>query len=223
MRDSEQEYPLHQPEREEDEERPRGRHHHFAPLPDLEDEDEQQRRRRMHQREVPVRPELPRGRLLRSLIVGIIAGILCSVQDITIVLLNASTFNQASQLAQNNPYQLAIAVTSLCGLRILIGLLICCIAGFVVGKLAVHRRLGFLAGFLAGVVYYGGAIFLPRYIPHFPGNIASSSGATAGGMLAGVIISVIFAVLLGLLEGLASLLGAWIATRRHPYYVGYSG
>ncbi|WP_052891053.1 YrzE family protein [Thermogemmatispora carboxidivorans] len=229
MNESEQRYPFHQHENEEwgqdEEEERHGRHrHHIEPLPDLseEDEEERERRRRMHQREEPSEPELPRGRLVPTLIVGVVAGLLCAAENIALVLLNASLFTNAEQLASQNAYQLAVSVTTLCGLTIFISLVICAIAGFIVGKLAVQRSLGFLAGLVAGVLCYLGAIFLPRYIPGFPSNAPASGNVTFGGVIGGIVVTIIFMLLLGLLEGLAALFGAWLATRRHPYYVGYS-
>ncbi|WP_376795442.1 hypothetical protein [Thermogemmatispora sp.] len=230
MNESEQRYPLHQHEDEEwgqiEEEERHGRHrHHIAPFPEQSeerDEEEYERRRRMHQREEPSEPELPRGRLVPTLIVGAVAGLLCAAENIAFVLFNASLFSNAQQLAGQNAYQLAVSITTLCGLIIFLSLVICAVAGFIVGKLAVQRSLGFLAGFLAGVLYYLGAIFLPRYIPGFPSNAPATGNITFGGVVGGIVVTVIFMFLLGLLEGLAALFGAWLATLRHPYYVGYS-
>ncbi|GER84802.1 hypothetical protein KTAU_34380 [Thermogemmatispora aurantia] len=229
MNESEQRYPLHQHEsdewdRDEEGERHSRRRHHIAPLPDQSEEDDEEReeRRRLHQREEPSEPELPRGRLLPTLIVGVVAGILCAAANIALVLLNAPLFANAERLASQNAYQLAISITTLCGLVIFISLVICAVAGFIVGKLAVQRSLGFLAGLVAGVLYYLGAIFLPRYIPGFPSNAPASGNVTLGGVIGGIVVTIVFMLLLGLLEGLAALFGAWLATRRHPYYVGYS-
>ncbi|MBX5451574.1 YrzE family protein [Thermogemmatispora sp.] len=229
MQDSEQHYPLHQHEdegwgKDEAEER-HGRHrHNIAPFPDQSGEDEEERelRRRMHQREEPSQPELPRGRLVPTLIIGGVAGLLCAVENIAIVLFNASLFANAERLASQNAYQLAVSITTLCGLVIFISLVICAVAGFIVGKVAVRRSFGFLAGFVAGLLYYLGAVFLPNSIPGFPTNAPATGNATFGGVVGGIVVTIIFMLLLGLLEGLAALFGAWLATRRHPYYVGYS-
>src|SRR5437764_7812189 len=94
MRDSEEEYPLHQP----------GRPSHqgafddqSAPELDKEEQEQPSRSRRrgqgpFHQREMPVTPELPTGRFRKALTIGAIAGVLCTLQNLIIVLINAPTY-----------------------------------------------------------------------------------------------------------------------------------
>src|SRR5713226_2357789 len=94
MPESEEEYPLHQP----------GRDRHQGAFddqsePELEEEEEERpsrSRRRgqgpFHQRETPVTPVLPAGRFRKALSIGAIAGGLCALQNIIVVLVNASKY-----------------------------------------------------------------------------------------------------------------------------------
>jgi len=99
-------------------------------------------------------------------------------------------------------------------------MLICLIAGYIIGRVSVQRSLGFLAGFVAGIVTYG-ISFLLNFIPNYPGHIASSGPANTGIVLGGLVVILIFFLIWGVIGGLVSLFGAWLATRRHPYYTGY--
>src|SRR5436305_5507903 len=159
---------------------------------------------------------LPPGRLKNALIVGVIAGVLCTAQSIAITLANASTYqayDTAKQQAVKNA--LAFTIAGYGALTFIISMLICLVAGFIIGRVAVQRRLGFLTGFVAGLITYAGS-FVTRQIPTYPGN------HYVGGAVAGdIALSLVFLVIWGIIGGLVSLLGAWLATRHHPYYVGY--
>lgn len=222
MQDSEQSYPLHQP-----------KHNGHDALSDEQLEPEipvksgplQQEREPLHHPEHPLSPQLPHDRLKNALLIGVIAGILSALISIGITLANSSLYHTASatpagKLTEN----IALALVGLQCLSFFVSLLISLAAGFIVGKIGVERRLGFLAGFLAGVLYYAIAVFLIRYIPAYPGNSAVSASPTNGGageVAGGIFVTLIFLFVVGIIGGLVSLLGAWIATRRHPYYAGY--
>src|SRR5437588_12978537 len=223
MPDSEQEYPLHQPRR-------RGGADHEDIYDDQTEDDlrgqGQRPRRPVRRQPLPpyeelTAPELPQGRYKNALIAGVIAGVLCSIESIIIAFANTGTYQTASKYAANNlPVSLAFTLVGIGCLTFFLGLLICFIAGFVTGKLSVQRSLGFLAGFVAGIVTYG-ISFLLNFIPNYPGHLASSSPANAGVVVGGIVVILIFFLIWGFVAGLVSLLGAWVATRHHPYYVGY--
>jgi hypothetical protein len=103
-------------------------------------------------------------------------------------------------------------------LCLLISTLLYFLGGLVIGKISVHRRWAFIGGLVSSLV---GAIL--KQIPSYPnaGNTGFSGGLLGlGGSLVAWLISVI---LLCVLAGLTTLLGGWLMTRHHPYYVGYYG
>jgi hypothetical protein len=216
MRDADQQYPLHQSGGD-------GRHHPFDD--DTEDdggrlqEPAQSERAPLHQREAPSSPQLPRGHFSKALIIGVIAGLLCAIQSVVITLLNASTYQAYVTSGAQQTVQNAIAFTlfGLACLTFFVSMLICFAAGFITGKVAVSRRMGFLAGFVAGVITYA-LSFLLNYIPSYPTHLASSGGRSLIGVSGGIVVSLVFLLVWGFIGGLASLAGAWLATRRHPYY-----
>ena len=164
-------------------------------------------------------PQLPHNRVIKALIIGIAAGILCAIQSVVITLVNSSTYQTYVTSGSQQTVQNAIAFT-LFGLACLtfgISMLICFSAGFVTGKVAVLRRLGFLTGFVAGVIIYA-LSFLLNYIPGYPTHLASSGVRGLVGVGGGILVSLIFLLMWGVIGGLASLAGAWFATRKHPYY-----
>jgi hypothetical protein len=164
-------------------------------------------------------PQLPRNRVAKALIIGIVAGILCAIQSVVITLVNSSTYQTYVTSGTQQTVQNAIALT-LFGLACLtfgISMLICFSAGFVTGKVAVLRRMGFLTGFVAGVIIYT-LSFLLNYIPGYPTHLASSGVRGLVGVGGGILVSLIFLLMWGVIGGLASLAGAWFATRKHPYY-----
>jgi hypothetical protein len=216
MRDSDQEYPLHQS---------RGNGHHQPFDDDSEDDEDSLQepvrsgRGPLHQRAAPSSPQLPRSYFRKALIIGSIAGILCAIQSMVITLVNASTYQAyvsagAQQTVRN---ALAFTIFSLACLTFFISMFICFIGGFITGKVAVSRRMGFLAGFVAGVITYA-LSFLLNYIPGYPTHLASSGDSGLIGVSGGIVVSLVFLLVWGLIGGLVSLAGAWLATRRHPYY-----
>ena len=240
MQDSEQEYPLKQPQRG---------HHAFDDFQaDKQDDDgnhagnddddrgirgptgtaplaaspgrSRASRRSRNVSNVLGRPSLPRAIVQKTLLVALVAGILATLQGVIFTLANSSLYHQAGQFS-NDPSKLPIGVaTSILGLFCLTSFLSFVIyfaAGFVTGMMVVDRKMGFLGGFVAGIFAY-----LLGYLIHlFPGYPDATSGSLNGGVVGiggGIIAGIIIVVLLALISGLAGLLGAWLATRNHAYY-----
>ncbi len=222
MPDSEDGYPLHQPQ----DRAAKGQQRPF----DDQDEPELERRRTpptrqpvgpVHQREQATTPTLPRNRLRNTLIIGAIAGVLCVAQSLVITLANASTyhaFDTATDQAVKNA--LAFTIFGYAVLTFVINMVILGIAGFIAGKVVVQRRLGFLAGSLTGLIVYASS-FITNYIPNYPGVQHTASSTASNGAVVGIVVSLIFLLIWGIIGGLVSLFGAWLATRKHPYYIGY--
>jgi hypothetical protein len=169
-------------------------------------------------------PQLPQNRFTKALIIGIVAGIICAIQSVVITLVNSSTYQTYVTYGTQQTVQNAVALTlfGLACLTFSISMLICFIAGFVSGKVAVLRRMGFLTGFVAGAIIYA-LSFLLNYIPSYPTHLASSGVRGLVGVGSGIVVSLIFLILWGVIGGLASLAGAWFATRKHPYYYASQG
>jgi hypothetical protein len=218
MRDPDQEYPVHQPRR----------NGHRHPFDDQTDEDIKDRedfrepvpadQGPLHQREVSATPQLPRAALRKTLLIGAVAGILAALQGIIITFANASLYHTVSTTPQDKlTLSLAQAVFGLFCLTLFISLLIYFVAGFVTGKIVVARRMGFLAGFVAAAVSYILG-FLVQQIPGYPNARATGFSGGLVGLSGGLIASLILLAISGGIAGLVSLAGAWLATRRHPYY-----
>jgi hypothetical protein len=241
MQNSEPEYPLHQPPT-----RPQARGNgsqsssggqQVPPtIPIAPDDDALVKPRRRERVPGNLRgsastSQLPRGRLTTAVITGIIAGFLCIAQSIIITFVNASTYRAydtaytaakhatGSTLAQLQATENALAFTILVigALTFVISLIILLIAGFILGKIVVERRLAFLAGFIAGILDYG-ISFITRYIPSYPGNQTVATSSSSSVIISSVFIVLILFLVWGVIGGLVTLLGAWIASRRHPYY-----
>lgn len=235
MPEPEREYPLHQPRRGRNEHESRQRRDPF----DEENEDDfierteptprprtrriirQEPLRQYEEEEEDTAYSLPPHRLRNVLIIGVIAGVLCSVESIIIAFANSGNYQQASKFSPNNyPVSLALTLVGIACLTFFIGLFICFIAGIVTGKVVVQRRYGFLTGFIAGVVTYG-ISFLLNLIPNYPGHLPGSTANNAGVVIGGIGFILVLFLIYGIVAGLVSLFGTWVATRRHEYYVGY--
>jgi hypothetical protein len=219
MRDSDQEYPKHQPGRS-------GNAHHDPFAPDVQEgEIEEPRRRPVHQRESATTPELPPGHARNSVIIGAIIGVLVALQGIILTVKNADAYKEAAKYindANKMPMGVATTVFGITVLSLAISALFYFIGGLIIGRVAVHRRWAFIGGFAGGVVNWVIGAFL-KLIPAYPdaGNTGFSGNMLGTG--GGIVAAIIGIILLGLLAGVLSLFGAWLTTRRHPYYVGYSG
>jgi len=216
MRDSDSEYPLRQPQRRE---------HH--PFDDDADDDTLQEEPRyaggpLHQRVAPTRPQIPPGHIRKTLIIGLVAGIIAALQVIIFTFANASLYQNAANAGNANSLTLGAASTivGIFCLTSFISLVIYFIAGFIIGKVAIERRMGFLGGFVAGAVAYAIGFFI-QYFPGYPGSRNTGFSGGLIGFGGGLITALIILLLLALLGGLFGFLGAWLATRKHPYYVGY--
>ena len=160
---------------------------------------------------------LPRRGLSFALIAGAIAGVLFALLTILIILINAGTFHATSlQIAVDRlTVKTALALALLELLTFVLGLLIAFATGFVMGRIAVRRRLGFLAGIYAGATYYL-ITFLVSLIPGYPGNLIANGAPMTTIPL---VISFLLLCLWCIAGGLVSLFGTWVTTVTHPYYV----
>ncbi|GAC1567950.1 MAG: hypothetical protein NVS3B14_15570 [Ktedonobacteraceae bacterium] len=217
MRDANQEYPLRQPQR--------GEHHPF----DEDDHDDTAREESqfpqgpIHHREQPALPRLPRGRARKTLIISLVAGILAALVNLVFTLANASLYQRAAGYAGHPtqmPINVASAIFGLFCLTSFISLVIYFMAGFITGKVAIERRLGFFCGFLAGAITQAIGIVVSQF-PNYPGKIntgVSSNPLNIGG---GILTALVLLLLVALLGGLVGFLGTRLGTRHHPYYMGH--
>jgi hypothetical protein len=162
---------------------------------------------------------LPRRGLYYAVIAGVIAGVFTALLTIVIILVNAGTFHAASlQIAEDRlTVKTALALVAWEGLTVALSLLACFFVGVIVGRIAVRRRLGFLTGALAGVIFYL-ITFLVSLISSYPGNLVVNRTPWATGSL---VISFLLLCLWGIGGGLVSLFGTWVATVRQPHYMRY--
>ncbi|HEY6542253.1 MAG TPA: hypothetical protein VIZ18_15020 [Ktedonobacteraceae bacterium] len=178
--------------------------------------------RPVRQRQAPVQPALPPGGARKMLSISLVAGILVAIISIVFTLVNAPLYQQAASYASHPnqmPLNVASAIFGLFVLTGVIGLIIYFIAGFITGRVAVARRLGFYGGFVASAIaqIIG---YIVGQIPNYPGKINSGFSGNPLNVGGGLIAALIFLVVAGLIGGLLGWLGARIATRRHPHYVG---
>ncbi len=218
MRDPDQQYPRHQPGREEHE-----HHDPFAIQEEGELEEPRRRGRPLHQRDAATTPQLPPGHARKAMIIGVVLGVLVSLQGVLLTLKNADLYRQAAKyVPTNEPVGLAGQIVGLFFLGLAISALIYFIGGLIIGRISVHRRWAFIGGFIGGVVSsIIGAIL--KQIPAYPN--AGNTGFNGGmlGVGGGLVTLIIGTIILSVLAGLVTLLGGWLMTRRHPYYVGYYG
>ena len=144
-------------------------------------------------------------------IAGVIVGVLAILINVVLTLGNGEAFRRAASQGASVAFSTAASLAGLSFLNLLIIAVMLILMGFIVGRVAVRRRLAFIAGAIAGILA-SLAIFLERYIPNYPSNTPTSSATNLGTLIIALILILIAAIL----AGLVSLLGAWIATRRHP-------
>ena len=218
LHDQEQEYPKHQPGRGE-------RDHHDPFAPDVQSEGDLEEHGPLHQRVAASTPQLPHGHARKALIIGAILGVLVSIQGIVLTLKNASLYTEAAKYVKDPgkmPTNVSASIFGIFVLGLVVSLMIYVIGGLIIGRVAVHRRWAFIGGFVGGLVSAViGAIL--KLIPAYPDASTTGFSGSPLGMGGGLIALLISFVLLGALAGALCLLGAWLTTRRHPYYVGYSG
>lgn len=169
------------------------------------------------QHSTPVSFSLPRRGISSALIAGAIAGVLFALLTILIILINTGTFHAASlQIALDRlTVKTALVLAALELLTFVLGLLIVFATGFVMGRIAVRRRLGFLAGICAGAIYYL-ITFLVSLLPSYPGNLTANEAPMT---MTHLVISFLLLCLWCIGGGLVGLFGTWITTVRHPYYM----
>ncbi len=213
MRDANSEYPVRPPQKRAQ-----------SPFDNADDTlpASSPRRWPLHQRENPTSPTLPTGGAGKMLSISLVAGILAAILNIVITLLNASLYQQAASYASHPsqmPLNVASAVFGLFVLTGVLGLIIYFIAGFVIGKVAIARKFGFFGGFIASAVaqIIG---FIVGQIPNYPGKINSGISSNPLNIGGGTIAALLILVVVALIGGLLGWLGARLATRRHPFYVG---
>jgi hypothetical protein len=155
--------------------------------------------------------------LYYTAIAGVIAGILAALLTIIVTLVNAGTFHAASQqiAVDRLTVKTALSLAAWEILTVTLSLLLGFCVGLVVGRIAVWRRLGFLAGVLAGAVF-SLIIFLVNLIPSYPGNLTVNGETTTAGSL---VVSCLLLCLWSMIGGLVSLFGTWTTTVRHPHYL----
>lgn len=215
MRDANSEYPLRPPQKRA--QNPFDNGADTLPASPL-------RRGPMHQREKPTSPMLPAGGARKTLSISLVAGILAAITNIVFTLVNAPLYLKAAKPEYTNhpglmPLNVASAVLGLWVLTGVIGLIIYFIAGFITGRVAVARKFGFFGGFVASAIAQITG-FIVQYFPNYPGKINSGISSNPLNIGGGLITALIILVLVALIGGLSGWLGAKLATRRHPFYVG---
>ena len=145
------------------------------------------------------------------------------MQGIIFTLANASLYRTVSTTPQDKlSLDLAEAIFGLFCLTLFISLLIYFLAGFVTGKALVERKMGFLVGFVAAAVSFILSLIVQQ-IPGYPN--ARGTGLSGGlfGLAGGLLTILILLAISGVIGGLVGLVGAWLATRKHPYYYASQG
>lgn len=218
MHDHEQVYPKHQPGR--------GAHDHHDPFAlNEQSEGDLEEGAPLHQRDRASLPQLPYGHARKALIIGVVLGLLVTIQGVVLTLKNADLYREAAKYLSDPgkmPSSIAFSIFGVTLLTIAISFVIYVIGGMVIGRVSVHRRWAFIGGFVGAVISsIVGAIL--KLIPAYPNTGSTGFSGSPLGMSGGLVALLIGFVLLGVLAGALCLLGAWVTTRRHPYYVGYTG
>jgi hypothetical protein len=185
--------------------------------PQQEQQEELRQRSRLVWQATGPASRLPRRGLQSAVITGIIAGVLTVLINVAITLLNIPLFQQALREGKNLTLNTAFPLLGVECLNFFVSLVICFFAGFVIGRIAVRRQLGFIAGMLTGVINYLGS-FVVRYIPNYPGNMTSNAPGGIEALTGGIVVVIVFLLIWGMIGGLVGLWGTWTASRKHPYY-----
>lgn len=218
LHDPDQEYPKHQPGRQV--------HDHHDPFEtDVQEEGdlEDPQHKGLHQRDDATTPQLPHAHRRKAVIAGLIAGALYEIARVTITLMNASLYQEGAKYQLTSmPAGLAAQLTGLGALGYAIGAVLFFLGGLLIGRIAVQRRWAFIGGFVGGVLCALVGSLLQQ-ISSYPN--AGHTGFSGGfiGISSGFLILIIYSLFLCAITGAISLLGGWLVTRHHPYYVGYYG
>jgi hypothetical protein len=159
-------------------------------------------------------------RITTALVTGGVVGILCAALNVTLTFLSVPIFHAAAnegKAVTGNSY----ALFALGCVSFFTPLLASFIAGFIIGKVAVVRRLGFYAGIVTAAIVYLVGIGA-RYIPNYPGNPTDNTPVNGATVAGGIVTVVAFLIIWCLIGGLLGLWGARVATRNHPAYVSGS-
>jgi uncharacterized membrane protein YfcA len=165
----------------------------------------------------PAESQLPSNSLLYTFLVGGLTGLVAAFLHIAITFINAPLYNEAAHLADKMSSNMAGTIAALGCLNVFIDLALSFAVGYVVGRIAVLRRRGALAGACFGAVSYL-AGFIVRYLPNYPGRMVSDVSPSSGVVFAGIVTSIIILLIYSAMGALLALWGAWSATRKHPYY-----
>jgi hypothetical protein len=165
----------------------------------------------------PTEIQLPAKGWLYALVVGVVGGLIAAFLNIVIIIINAPLYNQAARLNTKMSSNMAGTIAGLGCLNVFINLALSFVAGYIVGRMAIRRRYGALAGACFGAVAYL-AGFIVQYLPNYPGKIISSTTPSSGEIFAGILTSIVVLLVYSAMGALIALWGAWAATRKHPYY-----
>lgn len=180
-------------------------------------------RRSVSQRQAPGQPMLPAGGVRKMLGISLVAGIVVAIINIVFTLVNAPLYREAASYAKNPtgmPLNVATSIFWIFVVTSIISLVIYFVTGYIIGRVAVARRLGFYGGFLASAIALVIG-YIVGQIPNYPGSIGTGFNGNPLQSGGGLIVALIFLVIGGLIGGLFGWLGARLATRHHPYY--YAG
>ncbi|WP_376793534.1 hypothetical protein [Thermogemmatispora sp.] len=150
-----------------------------------------------------------------ALISGLIMGVLVALVTIVLVLVNAGLFNEAHRQVVRDALtvRVALLLAAIYGITWLVALIVAFIGGLILGRIAVRRRLGFLAGAVGGIVY-SLLLWPTSFIPAYPGNLTGTATLDAGS----AVLELLWCLLWGLGGALVCLAGTWVASARHPHY-----
>ncbi|BCL81614.1 hypothetical protein ccbrp13_40790 [Ktedonobacteria bacterium brp13] len=151
-----------------------------------------------------------------ALLLGLAGGVVSALIPLVVTLANSGVYQAGAREGNNMSSNLAWTITGLFCLNSLIAMVIFTLTGYLVGRLVVSRLLAFCAGAIAGAIYF----ILPtllQYIPGFPGRVTSAT--TMSTASSGLVADVIITIAIALLGALLALLGGYIATNKHPYYL----
>jgi len=167
----------------------------------------------------PAENRLPSKGPFYALLVGGLAGLVAVFFHITITFINAPLYNEAARLAVVGKMSLNMAwtITGLGCLNIFLDLALSFAVGYLVGRIAVQRRHGALAGACFGAVTCL-ASFIVRFLPNYPNKITSHVPPSLGNIFAGILTSIVILLVYTALGALLGVWGAWAATRKHLYY-----
>lgn len=158
---------------------------------------------------------LPERGVRYALISGLLMGVLVALITVVLILVNAGLFNEAHRQVMRDALtvRVALLLAAIYGITWLVALIVAFIGGLILGRIAVRRRLGFLAGAVGGIVY-SLLLWPTSFIPAYPGNLTGTATLDAGT----AILEVLWCLLWGLGGALVCLAGTWVASARHPHY-----